>query len=191
MAETVKILGIAGSLRKDSYNRLLLGLAGQLVPPGAVLETFDLEGIPVYNQDNELSPPQKIQELKRLVRAADALLFVTPEHNFSVPAALKNVIDWVSRPPADNAWAGKPAAIMGASMGRTATARAQAHLRQIFSYVDVHPINRPMVMIGEAAQAFDALGNPRDEKTKDLMRQLLESLVAWTIRLREPGKTGR
>jgi chromate reductase, NAD(P)H dehydrogenase (quinone) len=191
MAETVKILGIAGSLRKDSYNRLLLGLAGQLVPPGAVLETFDLEGIPVYNQDNELSPPQKIQELKRLVRAADALLFVTPEHNFSIPAALKNVIDWVSRPPADNAWAGKPAAIMGASTGRTATARAQAHLRQIFSYVDVHPINRPMVMIGEAAQAFDALGNPRDEKTKDLMRQLLESLVAWTIRLREPGTTGR
>jgi chromate reductase len=191
MAETVKILGIAGSLRKDSYNRLLLGLAGQLVPPGAVLETFDLEGIPVYNQDNELSPPQKIQELKRLVRAADALLFVTPEHNFSIPAALKNVIDWVSRPPADNAWAGKPAAIMGASVGRTATARAQAHLRQIFSYVDVHPINRPMVMIGEAAQAFDALGNPRDEKTKDLMRQLLESLVAWTIRLREPGTTGR
>ncbi len=99
MAETVKILGIAGSLRKDSYNRLLLGLAGQLVPPGAVLETFDLEGIPVYNQDNELSPPQKILELKRLVRAADALLFVTPEHNFSIPAALKNVIDWVSRPP--------------------------------------------------------------------------------------------
>lgn len=191
MAETVKILGIAGSLRKDSYNRLLLGLAGQLVPPGAVLETFDLEGIPVYNQDNELSPPQKILELKRLVRAADALLFVTPEHNFSIPAALKNVIDWVSRPPADNAWAGKPAAIMGASIGRTATARAQAHLRQIFSNVDVRPINKPMVMIGEAAQAFDALGNPRDEKTKDLMRQLLESLVAWTIRLREPGTTGR
>jgi chromate reductase, NAD(P)H dehydrogenase (quinone) len=191
MAETVKILGIAGSLRRDSYNRAALRLAGQLVPPDVVLETFDLDGIPVYNQDNELPPPARIQELKRLVRAADALLFATPEHNFSVSAALKNAIDWVSRPPTDNAWAGKPAAIMGVSIGKVATARAQAHLRQIFSYVDVHPINKPMVMIGEAAQAFDAQGNLRDEKTKDLIRQLLESLVAWAIRLKNGGKPGR
>ena len=190
MAETVKILGIAGSLRRDSYNRAALRTAVQLVPAGAALETFDLDGIPVYNQDNDASPPAKIQELKRLVRAADALLFATPEHNFSVPAALKNAIDWVSRPPTDNAWAGKPAAVMGASAGKIATARAQAHLRQIFSYVDIHPINKPIVMIGEAAQAFDAQGNLKDEKARDLIRQLLESLMAWTIRLRAGGQAG-
>ncbi len=189
MADTVRILGMAGSLRRDSYNRMLLRQAAQLLPQGVTLETFELDGIPVYNQDDDPSPPAKIQQLKRLVREADALLFVTPEHNFSIPAALKNVIDWVSRPPADNAWAGKPAAIMGASYGRIATARAQAHLRQIFSYVDIHPINRPIVMIGEASQAFDAQGNLKDEKPKELIRQLLESLVAWTLRLqgREPG----
>ena len=109
---------------------------------------------------------------------------MTPEHNFSVPAALKNAIDWVSRPPTDNAWAGKPAAIMGASIGKTATARAQAHLRQIFSNIDVHPINKPAVMIGEAAQAFDASGNLLDEKARNLIHQLLEALAAWTLRLR-------
>jgi chromate reductase len=188
MAEPLKILGIAGSLRRGSYNRAALNAAGQLLPPNVVLETFDLEGIPVYNQDNELSPPPKVQELKRRVRAADAILFVTPEHNFSIPAALKNAIDWASRPPTDNAWAGKAAAIMGASIGKTATARAQAHLRQIFSYIDVYPLNKPAVMIGEAAQAFDVHGNLQDEKARDLIRQLLESLAAWTLRLRGAEK---
>jgi chromate reductase len=187
MADGVKILGIAGSLRRDSYNRALLRQAGQLVPSGVTLETFDLGGIPVYNQDDDPSPPARVQELKRMVRAADALLFATPEHNFSVSAALKNAIDWVSRPSADNAWAGKPAAIMGASSGKIATARAQAHLRQIFSYIDVHPINKPIVMIAEAAQAFDAQGNLKDEKPRELIRQLLESLVAWTLRLQGKG----
>jgi chromate reductase len=188
MAESLKILGIAGSLRRDSYNRATLNAAEQLLPPGVAPETFDLEGIPVYNQDNEISPPPKVQELKRRVRAADAILFVTPEHNFSVPAALKNAIDWASRPPTDNAWAGKAAAIMGASMGKTGTTRAQARLRQIFSYVDVDPLNKPAVMIGEAAQAFDAHGNLPDEKARDLIRQLLESLAAWTLRLRGAKK---
>jgi len=188
MAEPIRILGIAGSLRRDSYNKAALRAAQQLAPEGAVLEAFDLEGIPLYNQDNELSPPTAVVELKRRVRAADAILFVTPEHNFSIPAALKNAIDWVSRPPADNAWTGKPAAVMGASIGKTATARAQAHLRQIFVYVDVLPINKPAVMIGEAAQAFDPKGNLVDEKTKDLIRQLVENLAAWARRLHGPGK---
>jgi len=187
MADRVRILGMAGSLRRSSYNKMLLREAGQLLPAGATLETFELDGIPLYNQDDDSAPPEKIQELKRLVRQADALLFATPEHNFSVSAALKNAIDWVSRPPGDNAWSGKPAAIMGASYGRIATARAQAHLRQIFAYIDVYPVNKPIVMIGEAAQAFDAQGNLKDEKSRDLIRQLLDSLVAWTLRLQGKG----
>jgi chromate reductase len=189
MAETVRILAIAGSLRRESYNRAALRAAEMLVPQGAVLETFDLKGIPVFSQDDELSPPPAVIELKRRVRAADALLFSTPEHNFSIPAALKNAIDWGSRPSADNCWAGKPAAIMGASSGRFGTARAQLHLRQIFVYLDVFPINKPAVLIGDAAHAFDAQGNLLDEKAKELIRQLLESLVAWTLRLRGGGKS--
>jgi chromate reductase len=187
MAEPVKILAISGSLRRNSYNSAALRAAEMLVPQGAVIETFDLKGIPVFSQDDELSPPAEVIELKRKVRTADALLFSTPEHNFSVPAALKNAIDWVSRPHTDNAWAGKPAAIMGASIGKTATARAQLHLRQIFVYLDVFAVNRPAVLIGEAAQSFDAQGNLKDEKTRELIRQLLESLVAWTLRLRSSG----
>ncbi|HUI70321.1 MAG TPA: NAD(P)H-dependent oxidoreductase [Spirochaetia bacterium] len=189
MAEPLKILGIAGSLRRDSYNKAALRAAQLLAPAGVVLEPFDLEGIPLYNQDNELSPPPQVVELKRRVRSADAILFVTPEHNFSIPAALKNAIDWVSRPQTDNAWAGKPAAVMGASYGRIATARAQAHLRQIFVYIDVLPINKPVVMIGEAAQAFDSQGTLVDEKAKNLIRQLLEALATWVLRLRGPGTT--
>jgi len=188
MAETVRILGIAGSLRRQSYNRAALRAAAKLVPPGAVLETFDLKGIPVFSQDDEASPPEAVRELKRKVREADALLFATPEHNFSIPAALKNAIDWVSRPHTDNAWAGKPAAIMGASIGKVASARAQLHLRQIFVYLDVLPINKPAVMIGDAAQSFDAQGNLLDEKAQELIGQLLQSLVAWTLRLRGNAK---
>ncbi len=188
MAETVRILGIAGSLRRQSYNRAALRAAAKLVPPGAVLETFDLKGIPVFSQDDEASPPEAVRELKRKVREADALLFATPEHNFSIPAALKNAIDWVSRTHTDNAWAGKPAAIMGASIGKVATARAQLHLRQIFVYLDVLPINKPAVMIGDAAQSFDAQGNLLDEKAQELIGQLLQSLVAWTLRLRGNAK---
>jgi chromate reductase len=186
MAEPLRILGIAGSLRRDSFNKAMLRAAAALTPEGVVLETFDLEDIPLYNQDIELSPPPRIRELKQRVKAADAILFATPEHNFSVPAALKNAIDWVSRPHAENAWAGKPAAIMGASIGKTATARSQAHLRQILSYVDIHPINKPAVMIGEAAQAFDPHANLVDERAKELIRQLLESLAAWTQCLQTP-----
>jgi chromate reductase len=184
MSDDVRILGIAGSLRAGSYNRAALRAAGALLPAGASLSAFGLEDIPPYNQDAETALPPAVSELKRRIREADSLLFVTPEYNFSVPGVLKNAIDWASRPLGDNAWAGKPAAIMGASAGRFGTTRAQLHLRQVFVFLDVHCINKPHVMIGNAAEAFDAEGNLRDEKARDLIRQLLENLVAWTRRLR-------
>jgi chromate reductase len=183
MSQTVRILGIAGSLRRGSYNRAALRAATQLVPEGATLETFELDGIPGFNQDDEQNPPAKVVELKRRLREADAVLIVTPEYNYSVPGVLKNAIDWASRPYGDSAWSGKPAGIMGASIGTIGTARAQYHLRQTFVFLNMFPINQPEVMIGNAAERFDAQGNLTDQATKDHIRRLLQSLVEWSRRL--------
>jgi chromate reductase, NAD(P)H dehydrogenase (quinone) len=184
MNNQIQILGIAGSLRRQSYNRSALRAAQQLVPEGATLEIFELDGIPGFNQDEEQNPPDKVVALKTRVRAADALLFVTPEYNYSVPGVLKNAIDWASRPSGESAWEGKPAAIMGASIGNIATARAQYHLRQTMVFLNMFPLNRPEVMIGNAADRFDENGNLTDETTKDYIRKLLQNLVEWTRRIR-------
>jgi len=186
MSETCNILGIAGSLRRESYNRSAMRAATELVPPGARIEVFELDGIPGFNQDDEQHPPAKVVELKRRIRAADALLFVTPEYNYSISGVLKNAIDWASRPYGDNAWSGKPAAVMGASIGGIGTARAQYHLRQVFVFLNVYPINEPEVMIGRAAEKFDGEGTLTDERTREKIRQLLQNLVDWTERLRPP-----
>ncbi len=191
MSEVVRILGIAGSLRRGSFNRAALHAALQLVPKGATLDIFEIDGIPGFNQDEEQNPPAKVVELKKRVREADAILFVTPEYNYSVPGVLKNAIDWASRPYGDSAWSGKPAAIMGASVGTTGTARAQYHLRQMFVFLNVLPINQPEVMIGNAAERFDSGGHLTDEKTKVLIRQLLQNLVDWTRRLQTKPSDAR
>jgi chromate reductase len=184
MDKQTRILGISGSLRRESYNSAALRAAVGLAPEGTVIETFELHGIPPFNQDEDTNPPVQVVELKRRVREADAILFVTPEYNYSVPGVLKNAIDWASRPYGDNSWDGKTAAIMGASPGNIGTARAQYHLRQIFVFLNVFAVNQPEVMISNAAKRFDAQGNLIDEKTKDYIRKLLESLVALTQRMR-------
>jgi chromate reductase, NAD(P)H dehydrogenase (quinone) len=186
MEKPITILGIAGSLRAQSYNRAALRAATKLLPEGVTLGIFELDGIPGFNQDEEKHPPAKIVELKRRIREADAILFVTPEYNYSIPGVLKNAIDWASRPYGDSAWSGKPAAIMGASVGTLGTARAQYHLRQMFVFLNVFPINQPEVMIGNAAERFDADGNLTDETTKGLVRQLLQNLADWTRRIGQP-----
>ena len=183
MSKLVRILGIAGSLRLESYNRATLRAATQLVPEGATIDIFELDGIPGFNQDEEQNPPEKVVELKRRIREADAVLFVTPEYNYSVPGVLKNAIDWASRPYGESVWNGKPAAIMGASIGAIGTARAQYHLRQMFVFLNMFPVNQPEVMIGNAQDRFDSQGNLTDDATKDFIRQLLQNLVEWTQRL--------
>jgi chromate reductase len=183
MTKPVRILGIAGSLRRQSYNRAALRAATELVPQGARIEIFELDGIPGFNQDEEQNPPAKVVELKRRIREADAILFVTPEYNYSVPGVLKNAIDWASRPYGDSAWSGKAAAIMGASIGMIGTARAQYHLRQMMVFLNMFPINQPEVMIGNAAERFDASGNLTDDATKDFIRHLLQNLVEWARRI--------
>jgi chromate reductase len=165
-----------------------LRAASQLAPQGVTVDIFEIEGIPGFSEDDEENPPSKVVELKKRIRAADAILFVTPEYNYSVPGVLKNAIDWASRPYGDSAWAGKPAAIMGASVGNMGTARAQYHLRQIFVFLDVLVLNRPEVMISNASERFDADGNLTDDGTRQRIRKLLEALVAWTERVRQPQK---
>jgi chromate reductase len=180
----VHILGIAGSLRQGSYNRAALRAAQLLTPPDARIDIFDaLRDIPPFNEDEESHPPMPVLDLKARVRAADAILFATPEYNYSLPGVLKNAIDWGSRPYNDNAWGGKPAAILGASPSANGTARAQYHLRQVMVYLDMHPLNRPEVMIANAADRFDTQGRLTDEKAKELIRRLLQNLVQWTRQL--------
>ena len=186
MSKDIHILGIAGSLRRDSYNRSALRAAADLVPAGTTLDIFELDGIPGFNQDQEQEPPAKVVELKKRINESDAVLFVTPEYNYSVPGVLKNAIDWASRPYGDSAWDGKPAAIMGASVGMIGTARAQYHLRQMFVFLNMYPINQPEVMIANASERFDSSGNLTDEKTREFIRQLLHNLVEWTRRIGAP-----
>jgi chromate reductase, NAD(P)H dehydrogenase (quinone) len=183
MAKNIRILGIAGSLRKTSYNRFALHAAQELAPQDADIEIFELDGIPPYNQDEEHRPPPKVVELKKKIREADAVLFVTPEYNYSVPGVLKNAIDWASRPYGDSAWDDKPAAVMGASIGNIGTARAQYHLRQMFVFLNMHALARPEVMIGTAADKFNDRGELTDANTRRYITALLQGLVDWTRRL--------
>lgn len=182
--DAVAILGIPGSLRRGSFNRAALRAVQALLPSGATLEVFDLTGIPVFDQDTEADLPRRVVELKAAVRAADAILFATPEYNFSIPGVLKNAIDWGSRPPGNSCWAGKPAAILGVSSGLLGTARAQYHLRQVLAGLDMKLLNKPEVMIPSAARAFDADGRLTDERALGLIPQQLQALMAWTHQLR-------
>lgn len=192
MRKAIRIFGIAGSLRHESYNRALLRAAAQLLPQGATLDIFDLDdSIPGFNEDLEREPPAKVTELKRRIREADAVLIATPEYNYSVPGVLKNAIDWASRPYGDSAWFGKPVAIMGASVGIAGTARAQYHLRQMFVFLNMFPLNQPEVMIAGAMQKFDGQGGLIDEKARTLVRQLLQGLVDWTLRIEAPQVPSR
>ena len=173
----IKILGIVGSLRKASYNHFALKAALELMPDGAELNLIELHGIPVFNQDDELALPAAVIELKRQILAADAILFATPEYNYSVSGVLKNAIDWASRPFGESAWTGKPAALMGASPGSLGTARAQYHLRQILVAFGMPVVSQPEVMIGNAAQRFDPDGRLTDAPTREHIQKLLAALV--------------
>ena len=184
MEKQIKILAFAGSLRKGSYNKALVRAAVEVAPENVVMEVFDLEGIPPFNQDLESTPTQRVKEFKEKIRAADALLIATPEYNYSIPGVLKNAIDWASRPKQGNPFEGKPVAIMSASIGKLGGARAQYHLRQSFVFLNMHPVNQPEVMLSSAAENVDANGRLTNEQTRTLIKQLIEVLVTWTNRLK-------
>jgi chromate reductase len=182
--QKIKVLSFAGSLRKNSYNKALIRAAVELAPKNVAIEVFDLSVIPPFNQEFETTPPQVVADFKQKIRNADALLIATPEYNYSVPGVLKNAIDWASRPKADTPLEGKPVAIMSASIGRFGGVRAQYHLRQSFIFLNMYPVNRPEIMLSNAAQHVDTNGKVTNEQTLRLIKQLLESLVKWTLKLR-------
>jgi len=185
----VKILGFVGSLRKGSYNKALMRLAVEITPDDVEIEVFDLEGIPLYNQDLEKQPPKIVTEFKAKIKAADALLIVTPEYNYSISGVLKNAIDVASRPPSDKVFDDKPVAIMSASTGRFGGARAQYHLRHSFVFLNMHALNNPQVMLAQADKNVDENGSVTNQDTRRLVRQLLEELVKWTKRLKNSQQT--
>ena len=180
----VHILGISGSLRRGSFNTAALRAAVELAPAGITLETFDIAPIPAYNEDvRQQGFPPPVEELRRRIKQADGLLIVTPEYNYSIPGVLKNAIDWVSRPP-DQPFDGKPIALMGASPSALGSARAQYHLRQCFVFLNAHLLNRPEVMITQAASKFDASGELTDQPTRDFIAAMLTSFRVWVLRMR-------
>ncbi len=181
----IRIFGFTGSLRKASYNKALLRASVELMPPNAEIEIFDLEGIPPFNQDLEGQPPDRVKEFKAKIRAADAILIATPEYNYSIPGVLKNALDWASRPYGDNAWDGKPVAVMGASVGMLGSARAQYHLRQCFVFLNMYPVNQPEVMVPFAADKVDQTGRLTDDAARKKIQELLASLVSWTRKLKK------
>ena len=184
MAGKLRILGISGSLRKGSFNTSALHAAIELCPDETDIEICEIGNLPLFDQDFEQDPPAAVQEFKERVAASDAILFATPEYNYSVPGVLKNAIDCGSRPYGHSAWDGKPAAIMGASSGAIGTARAQYDLRKMMVFLNMYPINRPEVMIGNASKKFDEAGRLTDETTRKFIRQMLEALIAWTKKLK-------
>jgi chromate reductase len=180
----MNVLGISGSLRQGSYNTALLRAAMELAPDGVTIEPFDLSPIPLYNDDVRLQGfPPDVERFRTRIGQADALLFVTPEYNRSVPGVLKNAIDWASRAP-DQPFDGKPVAIMGASLSMLGSAFANHHLRQILVYLNAQMLNGPEVLVGGAAAKFDAQGCLTDEATRNFVAGHLSGLKKLTLRLK-------
>ncbi|MGE0529953.1 MAG: NADPH-dependent FMN reductase [Hyphomonadaceae bacterium] len=181
----VRVLGVAGSLRLGSLNRALLRAAVKLAPSGMTIETFDLNEVPLYNGDVEAAgDPPGVAAFKEAIRAADAVLFVTPEYNHGVPGVMKNAVDWASRPARDAVLNGKPVGIIGASPGQTGTARGQSQLRQAFEFTNSFCMPQPEVLVFRALEKFDANGELTDEKTAAFLGKYLEALRTWTLKLK-------
>jgi chromate reductase len=186
MAGPLTILGIAGSLRKDSYNKAALRFAQTVCPEGTRLEICDIAGLPLFNQDEEKNPTPKVTEFKQKIRAADAIFFSTAEYNYGIPGVLKNAIDVASRPYGDSAWSGKPVAIMSAAAGSAGGLRAQYQLRQYFIFLNMDAVVQPEVAIAAAHTRFDEKGNLTDETSKKLIAQLVQNLAMKARILRQP-----
>jgi len=174
-----KIAVVVGSIRKDSINRKLASAIIKLLPQDFACELVQIDDLPVFNQDHDQDPPAPVKRLKAQITAADGLLFVTPEHNRSLPTALKNVLDWVSRPYGHNLWAGKPGAIVGASPGAVGTAVAQSQLRSILSYLDVRTLGQPEVYIQFTPNLIDEQGNISNDGTRNFLADFCKRYAAW------------
>lgn len=179
----IKILGIAGSLRKDSYSKALLNATKDLVPEQMEIEIFDIKDIPLFNEDLEGELPESVTLFKNKIAEAGAIIFITPEYNYSIPGVLKNAIDWASRPYGQNSWNNKPAAIISSSVGIFGGSRAQYHLRQTLVSINMYPLNHPEVIVPLVSEKFNENLILIDEKIKDTISKQLEALDTWTRKL--------
>ncbi len=180
----IRILAMSGSLRAGSYNSAALRVMKEIAPAGMAIDIFDLSPIQLYNEDVKVKGfPPPVEDLRRRVKAADGILFATPEYNYSVSGVLKNTIDWVSRPP-EQPFEGKPIGVIGASIGTFGTGRAQYHLRQMFVFMNGYVMNRPEVMIPQAQNKFDASGALTDQPTRDILTAFVTAFQAWVRRVR-------
>ena len=180
----MRILGISGSLRRDSHNSRLLRGVGEILPEGVELDIFDqLGAIPPYSEDEEHATPPAVAALKAAIAGADAVLVATPEYNASIPGVLKNALDWVSRPVQETPLKGKPAAVIGASTGLFGAVWAQAETRKVLSTIGARVVDRE-IPIPEADEALGADGLPTDSDA----RELIEATLTELIELAEPQR---
>ncbi|ACV35606.1 NAD(P)H-dependent oxidoreductase [Accumulibacter sp.] len=173
-----QIAVVVGSLRRDSYNRRLATAVSRLAPSDFLFEEVEIGDLPLYNQDDDAAPADSVRRLKAEIAAAQGLLFVTPEYNRSLPGVLKNAIDHASRPYGQSAWAGKPAGVLGASVGAIGTAMAQQHLRNILAYLDVPTLGQPEAFIHAKEGLFDEAGNI-GEGSRKFLQSWVDRYVAW------------
>ncbi len=180
MTGELRVLVLSGSLREKSYNTALLREAQRLAPDGMTIVLASIQEFPLYDADLEARAfPQAVKDVSASIAKADALLIATPEYNFSIPGVLKNAIDWLSRPPLDQALIGKPVAIAGAG-GRLGSARAQYHLRQVCACLSMLPVPRPELFVLNAWEKFDDHGRLKDELLAPQIVELLTALADWT-----------
>ncbi len=176
--QPVQIAVIVGSLRRESFNRQLASAVAKLGPADFSFTQLRIDDLPLYNQDDDASPSEAVVRLKSRVLAAQGLMFVTPEYNRSIPGVLKNAIDHASRPYGQNAWAGKPAGVLGASVGAIGTSMAQQHLRNMLAYLDVPTLGQPEAFIHAKDGLFDAAGQLGDSQKK-FLQGWMDRYVAW------------
>ncbi len=173
-----QIVVVVGSLRRDSFNRKLADAVVRLASSEFSFNQIQIGDLPLYNQDDDGNPAEPVKRLKNQISAAQGLLFVTPEYNRSMPGVLKNAIDHASRPYGQNAWAGKPAGVLGASIGATGTAMAQQHLRNVLAYLDVPTLGQPEAFIQVREGLFDEAGNIGDA-SREFLQNWMNRYVAW------------
>jgi chromate reductase len=173
---------LVGSLRKESFNRKMAKALQALAPPSLNLEIVEIGNLPLYPQDDDANPPPNSAKFKARIQRADAVIFVTPEYNRSVPGVLKNAIDIASRPYGKSAWSGKPAAVVTVSPGAIGGFGANHHLRQSLVFLDMPTLQQPEAYIGGAAELFDAQGNLAKESTREFMRKFLAAFAQWIER---------
>ena len=173
-----RIAVVVGSLRKESFNRKLANAIAKLAPPDFSFQQVQIGDLPLYNQDDDGSPADSVKRLKREITGSQALLFVTAEYNRSIPGVLKNAIDQASRPYGQSAWAGKPAGVIGISIGAAGTSMAQQHLRNVLAYLDVPTLGQPEIFLQAKDGLFDAAGDI-GEASKKFLQDWMDRYVAW------------